>query len=80
MNTIACTLDMSAPSKQIALVLWKMVEFIDKWNREFFNKMSVQIDLIVMMSQLSRKNVIDNQVQILTKKYLFLYSEIEKSS
>jgi hypothetical protein len=33
MNTIACTLDMSAPSKQIALVLWKMVEFIDKWNR-----------------------------------------------
>jgi hypothetical protein len=32
-NTVACTLDLSAPSSHIAAVFWLLVELTEKWNR-----------------------------------------------
>ena len=33
LNTLACTLDLSAPVETIVSVLWSLAEFIDLWNR-----------------------------------------------
>ena len=80
LNTLACTLDMAAPDATIADVLWNLVEFLDKWNRQFFSKVTVQVDLLIMISRLSRGAVIDNHVQIPTTRYLFVYTEIKSYS
>jgi hypothetical protein len=68
LNTLACTLDLSGPTTTIVEVLWKLVLFIDSWNREFFNKMAVHVDLLLMISRLFRDNHVGNDVQVLTNK------------
>ncbi len=33
LNTLACTLDLSSKNGEIVESLWKLVEFIERWNR-----------------------------------------------
>lgn len=51
-NAISCTLDLSAPIKIFIKTLSVLIEFIITWNKWFFNKVKVQIDLILMISDL----------------------------
>lgn len=51
-NAISCTLDLSAPIKYFIKTLSILIEFINLWNRKFFNKVKVQTDLILMISDL----------------------------
>lgn len=80
LNTLACTLDLSSSNTDIVEVLWALVVFIDKWNQEFFNKMAVQLDLVIFMSRLMNKTIIENQIQILTMRYPPPYLATKTSS
>lgn len=68
LNTLACTLDLSAPPLKVVEVLWNLQEFIEKWNREFFNSTTVQVDLLFMISKLLDGSVIDTDVHLATHK------------
>jgi hypothetical protein len=68
LNILACNLDLSGPTSTIIQVLWKLIEFIDSWNKDFFNKMAVHVDLLFMISRLFRGNHVGNDVQVLTSK------------
>jgi hypothetical protein len=65
-NTLACTLDLSAPTKTVVGILWNLFELVDKWNRCFFNQMAVHVDLLLMISRLMEGTIIDNDVQVPT--------------
>lgn len=51
-NAISCTLDLSAPINHFIKTLSILIDFINLWNRKFFNRVKVQIDLILMRSDL----------------------------
>ena len=70
-NAISCTLDLSAPIKIFIKTLSALIEFINAWNKKFFNKVKVQIDLILMISDLHEENIVSSSIHILSNKYRF---------
>lgn len=67
-NAISCTLDLSAPIKVFIDTLSMLIEFINTWNKKFFNKVKVQIDLILMISDLHEENIVSSSIHILSNK------------
>jgi hypothetical protein len=68
LNTITCTIDLSALQSHLIETLTKLIELMEEWNNSFFHKLVVQIDLIVMLSHIRKGNEIENEVHILSKK------------
>jgi hypothetical protein len=67
-NAISCTLDLSSPIKDFIQKLSILTEYINNWNKNFFNKVKVQIDLILMISNLLEDNIVSSSIHILSNK------------
>ena len=67
-NKISITLDLSAPVKTFIKELKKLVDFIKNFNANFFNHLGVHLDLVLMITEFKKEDVLLDEVRILTNK------------
>lgn len=74
-NRASCTLDLDSPVQNFIHGVTILVDLLNLWNHEFFNRFSVQINLLLITSKFEGNRIVDHEISILERSDVKRFDE-----